>query len=84
VPPVARRLDDRSGDAGCTHTGRSILTLPASSVDPATPGLLLLLTLFDRRSATSHKKNNTEDPSNKEADKRKLAQRRAVPQFGCL
>ena len=35
-------------------------------------------------SATSHKKNNTEDPSNREADKHKLAQRRAARQFGCL
>ena len=34
--------------------------------------------------ATSHKKNNTEDPSNREADKHTLAQRRAAHQFGCL
>jgi hypothetical protein len=34
--------------------------------------------------ATSHKKNNTEDPSNRESDKHKLAQRRAGRQFGCL
>jgi hypothetical protein len=35
-------------------------------------------------SATSHKKNNTEDPSSREADKHKLAQRPAGRQFGCL
>jgi transposase len=35
-------------------------------------------------SATNHKKNYTEDPSNREADKHKLAQRRTARQFGCL
>src|SRR5262249_20825995 len=35
-------------------------------------------------SATSHEKNNTEDPSSRAADKHKLAQRRAIRQFGCL
>jgi tetratricopeptide (TPR) repeat protein len=35
-------------------------------------------------SATSHKKNNTQDPSHREADKHKLAQRWAVHQFDCL
>jgi hypothetical protein len=35
-------------------------------------------------SATSHKKNNIEAPSNREADKHKLAQRQAARQFDCL
>jgi len=45
---------------------------------------VLLLRLADQRYATSHKKNNTEDPNNRAADKHKLAQRRAARQFGCL